>query len=111
MAGKFGAKAMVCAAAEIVNDRATSGAAAYWVSPAWLATRVQVPLRTIVTFMPDTVHTSVVDDATVASSPESVDALTLNGVADHARAPGLTKVIVWSAPEISNEWVTAVAAA
>ena len=47
----------------MVNERVTSAAAPYVLSPAWDAVMLHVPAATKVTVDPDTVHTDVVKEA------------------------------------------------
>ncbi len=63
--------------------------------PSSAAVNVHVPDATIVTLVPDTVHTLVVDDVTVGVSPDAADTVTLNVDADHVFVPGSVNEIVF----------------
>ena len=56
---------------------------------------MHVPDATIVTDVPDTVHTAVVDDVTVGESPDVADTVTVNVDADHVLVPGSVNEIVF----------------
>lgn len=62
--------------------------------PAWLARMEQVPLATIVTVLPDMVHTEEVVDAKLTGRPEEAVALTVNGVALQVLSGKAAKVMV-----------------
>jgi hypothetical protein len=91
--------------------RVTSVAALYQVSPVCEAVNVQVPEATKVTLNPVTVHTLVVDDATVTAKPESDDGETVIGVEDHVWEDIAANVIVCGALLIVKLTDTSVAAA
>ena len=57
---------------DTVIVRSTSGAGLYVPSPDWLAVMVHVPTLTIVSVVPDTVHTSEVVLANATVSPDGV---------------------------------------
>ena len=60
--------------------------------PAWLAATVQVPAATIVTVLPETVHTPVVVELKLTGRPELAVAPTVNGASPKvwfARVPKL----------------------
>jgi hypothetical protein len=58
---------------------------------------VQVPDATIVTVVPDTVHTLVVEEVTVTVKPESDDGEIVIGVDDHVWVDIAANVMVWVA--------------
>ena len=78
--------------------RDTCDAAFQLASPAWLARIVHVPPPTIVTVVPDTVHTEVVVVENVTVKPDG-DALadTSNGRSRNTLSPSGPKLIVCSA--------------
>ena len=61
------------------------------------AVNVHVPEKTMVTVVPDTVHTLVVDEARVTASPEDDVGPTVNVDVEKLRSAGSAKVIVWLA--------------
>jgi hypothetical protein len=80
----------------ISNDRVTLVAARWLALSATDATSVHVPAYTIVTFMPVTVHVSVVELVTVTARPEVVVGATANVAVSKARFAGWTNVMVWA---------------
>ena len=74
------AKVIVCDTLLMPNDRVTSAAAAYVLSPDWEAVILHVPAATKVTVDPDTVHTDVVEEAYETESE-------LDAEADKAKEP------------------------
>ena len=71
---------------------------------------MHVPDATIVTVVPDTVHTPVVDDVTDTDKPESDDGEIEIGVDDQVWVDIAANVIVWDALLIVNVLDTSVAA-
>ena len=65
--------------------------------PSSAAVNVHVPDATIVTVVPDTVHTLVVDDVTVGISPEVAETVTPKVDADQVLVPGSVNEIVFDA--------------
>jgi hypothetical protein len=65
--------------AETVNACVTGAAAAYIEFPGWLAVIEQMPTATMVTMLPDTVHTEVVVEVKLTVRPELAVALIANG--------------------------------
>ena len=63
--------------------------------PSSEAVNVHVPDATIVTVVPDTVHTLVVDDVTVGESPDVADTDKPKVDADHVFVPGSVNEIVF----------------
>ena len=70
--------------------------------PSSAAVNVQVPDATIVTVVPDTVHTLVVDDVTVGESPDDADTDKPKVDADHVFVPGSVNEIVFEALAIDT---------
>ena len=70
--------------------------------PSSAAVNVQVPDATIVTVVPDTVHTAVVEEVTVGESPDVADTDTVNVDADHVLVPGSVNEIVFEALAIDT---------
>ena len=71
--------------------------------PAWFASIVQVPEPTMVTVVPETVHTLVVSELKTTARPELAVADTVNGGSPKLFPPSAGKVIVWSALETVND--------
>src|SRR4029453_19620650 len=71
---------------------------------------VQVPARTIVTVVPETVQAVGVSLLKVTVSPEVADALTPNGGSPYTLFPSALNVIVWLALATVKERVTSAAA-
>jgi hypothetical protein len=67
------------------------------VFPSSAAVNVQVPEVTIVTVVPETVHTAVVDEVTVGVSPELADTDRPNVELDQVFVPGSVNEIVFVA--------------
>jgi hypothetical protein len=65
--------------------------------PLWDAWIVQVPADAMVTTLPRTVHTDLVDDAKLTGSPEVAVAPMVNGAVPYVRPGSGTKSIVWLA--------------
>ena len=59
------------------------------------AVREQVPDETIVTVVPATVHTLVVDEVTNGESPDVAETVSSNVVDDHVFVPGFVNEIVF----------------
>ena len=83
--------------AEISKDCVTSVAALKFAEEPREAVNVHVPEKTMVTVVPDTVHTLVVDEASVTASPEVDVGPTVNVDVEKLRSAGSAKVIVWLA--------------
>ena len=63
--------------------------------PGWLAVTAQPPLETIVTLLPETVQTLVVDDEKLTERPELALALTVNGAWLEGTLLRGAKLMVW----------------
>ena len=91
------AKSIVCAAFATVKLWLTVGAAAYPLSPAWLAWIVQVPDATRVTVAPLTVQTAAVVDVNVTGRPDDAVATMENGAMPNVRLGSASKAMVCAA--------------
>ena len=65
--------------------------------PLWDAWIVQVPADAMVTTLPRTVHTDLVDEAKLTGSPELAVAPMVNGAVPYVRPGSGAKSIVWLA--------------
>lgn len=89
----------------------TAGAAAKAPLPAWLASIVQLPAPSNVTFAPVTVQILVVAELKVTAKLEEAVAVRATGVSVINFAPGFANVMVWAARVPFTVTVTGVAAA
>jgi hypothetical protein len=72
---------------------------------------VQAPTATSVTVAPDTVHTPVVVDEKLTTSPDDALALTVNGALPNAWLERAPKLMVWVPAVTWKLWLTGTAAA
>src|SRR6185312_1105190 len=91
------AKAIVCAARPMLNERSTAAAAANAALPAWLARTVQMPTVSGVSVAPVTLQTAAVSDANETASPEELAATRAKAGWSIARSAIAAKVTVCAA--------------